>query len=126
MNSKDLKVLICDDSALSRKKLKDTLADLGCTQVYEAANGNEAIEVYKQNSPDLVFMDIVMPEKDGIETIKELLAHDPNAKVVMASSVGTQNHLKEAIKAGAHDFLQKPIEADQVKHIVENLTKEDV
>lgn len=124
MNIEDLKVLICDDSTLSRKKLKDCLAALGCVHVYEAANGNEAVIVYEQNVPDLVFMDIVMPEKDGIETIKEILSYNPNAKVVMASSVGTQNHLKEAIKAGAYDFLQKPIDSEQVKHIVTNLVKE--
>lgn len=123
MNVKEMKVLICDDSILSRKKLKDCVLALGCSAVYEASNGEEAIEIYKKYVPDLVFMDIVMPKKDGIEAVEELITYNPNAKIVMASSVGTQSYLKDAIKAGAYDFLQKPLEAEQVKRIVLNVAK---
>ncbi len=124
MNVKEMKVLICDDSILSRKKLKDCILSLGCAEVIEAADGDDGISQYKLTNPDLVFMDIVMPRKDGISAVEEILKYDSNAKIVMASSVGTQSFLKDAIKAGATDFLQKPIEQDQVKRIVFNVAKE--
>lgn len=123
MNIKDIRVLICDDSILSRKKLKDCLITLGCAEVYEGADGNEGVSQYKEHKPDIVFMDIVMPNKDGIEAVEEILAYDSNAKVVMASSVGTQSFLKDAIKAGACDFLQKPLDPEQVKRIIINVAK---
>lgn len=120
MNIDDMKVLICDDSILSRKKFKDCIVSLGCKDTYEAADGEEVVSIYKEVKPDLVFMDIVMPKKDGIDAVKEIIAFDPNAKIVMASSVGTQSFLKDAIKAGATDFLQKPIDGEQVKRLIEN------
>lgn len=122
MNIKDMKVLVCDDSILSRKKLKDCILALGCSEVYEAADGEEAVEKFKEHRPDLVFMDIVMPKKDGIGAVTEILEVDKNAKVVMASSVGTQSFLKDAIKAGAYDFLQKPLDPEQVKRIINNIS----
>ena len=78
---------------------------------------------YEANRPNLVFMDIVMPKKDGIEAVTEILKIDSNAKIVMASSVGTQSFLKDAIKAGAFDFLQKPFDPEQVKKLVNNVCK---
>lgn len=122
MDINNMKVLVCDDSILSRKKLKDCIASFGCNEIYEAADGEEAVNKYKEHHPDLVFMDIVMPKKDGIAAVTEILAADSNAKVVMASSVGTQSFLKDAIKAGAYDFLQKPLDPDQVKRIIDNIT----
>ena len=104
MEIKDIKVQISDDSVLVRKKMKDHLASLGITTVFEAVNGNEAVDVYKANKPDVVFMDIVMPEKSGVEALIDILAYDSSAKVVMASSVGTQDNLKIAIAAGAYEF----------------------
>lgn len=121
MNINELKVLISDDSILSRKKLKDCIMSFGCTEVYEAADGEEAIAQYEANKPDIVFMDIVMPKKDGIESLKGILEIDSNAKVIMASSVGTQSYLKDAIKAGATDFLQKPIDPEQVKKLLQSI-----
>lgn len=109
MDIKNIKVLVCDDSILSRKKMKDFLITAGCEAVYEASDGEAAVEVYKDKKPDIVFMDIVMPKKDGIGAVKEIIALDSTAKIVMASSVGTQSLLKDALKAGAVDFLQKPI-----------------
>lgn len=123
MNINELKILVCDDSILSRKKLKDCVIALGCTNVFEAADGEEAVKQYETNKPHLVFMDIVMPKMDGIEAVTEILKIDPNAKIVMASSVGTQSFLKDAIKAGAFDFLQKPFDPEQVKRLVENICK---
>ena len=121
MNINELKVLISDDSILSRKKLKDCMMSFGCTEVYEATDGEEAIAQYEANKPDIVFMDIVMPKKDGIEALKGILEIDSNAKVIMASSVGTQSYLKDAIKAGATDFLQKPIDPEQVKKLLQSI-----
>lgn len=121
MKINELKVLVSDDSILSRKKLKDCIIALGCEQVFEAADGEEAIVQYEANKPDVVFMDIVMPKKDGIEALKGILEINPGAKVIMASSVGTQSYLKDAIKAGATDFLQKPIDSEQVKKLIESL-----
>ncbi|MBE5926649.1 MAG: response regulator [Lachnospiraceae bacterium] len=120
MNISDMKILVCDDSILSRKKFKDCIVNMGCTEIYEAADGEEVVNVYKEVRPTLVFMDIVMPKKDGIDAVKDIIAFDPNAKIVMASSVGTQSFLKDAIKAGATDFLQKPIDGEQVKRLIEN------
>jgi two-component system chemotaxis response regulator CheY len=99
------------------------IATLGVKNIYEAADGEEAVEKYKANKPDVVFMDIVMPKITGIDALTAIKEFDPNAKVVMASSVGTQNHLKAAIKAGASDFLQKPISNEQVHNILEKVSK---
>ena len=124
MTIQTLRILICDDSVLARKKLKDYLATLEVKAIYEAIDGQDAIDKYKEFIPDLVFMDIVMPKKTGIEAVTEILKLNPKAKVVMASSVGTQNHLKDAINAGAYEFLQKPIENSHVLKIIQNMIKE--
>lgn len=123
MSINNIKVLICDDSVFARKKLKDYLLSQNVGAVIEAGDGEEAVERYKQYNPDLVFMDIIMPKKTGIEAVTEILTYNKNAKVVMASSVGTQNYLREAINAGAYEFLQKPIENEQVLKILNNIVK---
>lgn len=123
MEMKDLKILICDDSMLVRRNLKTHLAEKGCVQIFEAADGQQAVEKYKEHRPDLVLMDIVMPKKTGIEALKEIKAFDKGACVVMASSVGTQSKLKEAIVAGAADFLQKPFEPSAVERLIERILK---
>jgi len=121
MTENSLKILVCDDSMLIRKKLKEVLKSCGCGNVSEAANGQEAIDIYKESNPDLVFMDIIMPFKNGIEAVKEIIEFDKDAKVVMASSAGTKEHVKEAIKAGAFEFVQKPWEKEQINKILVNL-----
>lgn len=118
------KILICDDSLLTRKQLKDILLTHGYPEVFEATNGQDAVEKYKSYNPDIVFMDIVMPVKSGIEAVTEILKYDKNAKIVMASSSGTKTHLKKSIEAGAFDFIQKPIDESQILNIVNNLKKE--
>lgn len=123
MEINELKVLICDDSILSRKKLKDCILALGCAETFEASDGEEAVAQFEKNRPNLVFMDIVMPKKDGIEAVTDILKIDSTAKVVMVSSVGTQSFLKDAIKAGAIDFLQKPFDHEQVKKIINTICK---
>lgn len=123
MGSNLIKALVCDDSILIRKKLRDCLTACGCSEVLEAVDGQAAVDMYKQHKPDLVFMDIVMPVKDGIEAVSDIIAFDKNAKVVIASSSGTKTHLKKALEAGAYEFIQKPIEEAQIKNIVENFKK---
>ena len=114
-----MKIMICDDSMFVRKKMKDAIsAAAPDAEIVEAFNGRQAVEKFKSEKPDIVFMDIIMPEKSGVEALEEIIAIDKNAKVVMASSVGTQENLKQAIHAGAYDFLQKPIENDDVAKII--------
>ena len=114
-------ILICDDSLLVRKKLKDCLMECGEYNIVEAANGQESVEAFKKYTPDLVFLDIVMPDKNGIDALNEMKAVNAGAKVVILSSSGTRNHLKAAMDAGASDFIQKPWEKTQIEHIVKNL-----
>jgi len=121
MTDKLFKVLICDDSMLMRRRLREILKSCGCEDVLEAVNGEEAVKVYKESNPDLVFMDIIMPVKNGIEALKEIIEFDKAAKVAMASSAGTKEHVKASIKAGAFEFVQKPWEKEQINKIILNL-----
>ena len=86
----------------------------------------EAIRLYKETIPNLVFMDIVMPEKDGLEAVAEIRLHDQKAKIVMLSSVGTKENLKTALKLGAVDFIQKPWNIERLQEIIEENHKEGV
>ena len=108
------KILICDDSILARKQIKDVIASIGSPTIFEASDGEGAIEVYKKHKPDLVFLDIVMPKKDGNIAIDEIMAYDKDAVIVIVSSVGTQSQLKSALESGATDFIQKPINKIQI------------
>ena len=114
----DIKILIGDDSILARKQLKDIISECGDPIFFEASNGQEAIDIYKKEKPDLVFLDIVMPVKDGNAAIREIIDFDKDADIIIVSSVGTQSQLKAAIETGAKDFVQKPLNADQVHHII--------
>lgn len=108
------KVLICDDSILARKQIKDCIAIVGSPTILEASDGESAIQIYKEEKPDLVFLDIVMPKKDGNIAIEEIMDFDKEAKIVIVSSVGTQSQLKCALECGAVDFIQKPINKIQI------------
>ena len=104
----NVKILICDDSILARKQLKDIIVEHGYQDFLEASNGQEAIDLYKEHKPELVFVDIVMPVKDGVQAIHEIREFDPEANIIVVSSVGTQTHLRNAIMEGARDFVKKP------------------
>lgn len=108
------RVLIVDDAAFMRMMLKDILNKNGYDVCGEACNGNEALEKYKELKPDLVTLDITMPEKDGISALKDIMAFDSNAKCVMCSAMGQQAMVIEAIQSGAKDFIVKPFQADRV------------
>lgn len=120
MDINNKKILICDDSVLARKQLKDAINEVATGAVFlEGKNGVEAVELYKSEKPDIVFMDIVMPEKDGNEALSEIKQFDNDAIIIIVSSVGTQEQLKKAIQLGAKDFIQKPFEKNQIKEIIE-------
>ena len=124
MKISELRILICDDSILVRKKLTDILKKLGITAIFFFVYGEKAVEMYKEHNPDLVFMDIVMPVKTGLDALVEIKAYDNNAKVVMASTIGTQSNLVTAIKAGAYEFLQKPVSDEDVLKVLNSFIKE--
>ena len=107
-------ILICDDAAFMRMMIKDILTKNGYNVVGEAENGVKAIEMYTETKPDLVLMDITMPEMDGIGALKGIRAKDPNASVIMCSAMGQQAMVIEAIQSGAKDFIVKPFQADRV------------
>ena len=112
------KVMICDDAAFMRMKIKDILVKNGYEIAAEAENGLKAVEQYPEAKPDLVLMDITMPEVDGIEAVRRIKALDPNANVIMCSAMGQQAMVIEAIQAGAKDFIVKPFQADRVLEAV--------
>ncbi len=107
-------VLIVDDAAFMRMMIKDILSKNGFDIAGEAANGAEAVEKFKELSPDLVTMDITMPEMDGIQALKAIREIDSGAKVIMCSAMGQQSMVIDAIQSGAKDFIVKPFQADRV------------
>ncbi|SDO27311.1 response regulator transcription factor [Alkalicoccus daliensis] len=100
--------LICDDSAIFREQLKMILNEAGIQKVYEAGNGIEAVQMFLDYEPDLVFMDIIMPKQDGISTLKELVSYKKNSRIIMTSSCSQQSHLRRALHLGADAYLRKP------------------
>ncbi len=117
----DVKILVCDDSILARKSLSTALSGFGYTDINEVGNGEDAVSFCREHKPGLIFLDIVMPVKDGVTATSEIMAIEPDAKIIIVSSVGTQTHIKEAIKAGAKDFIQKPLDEELLKQILENI-----
>jgi two-component system chemotaxis response regulator CheY len=117
-------VMIVDDASFMRAVLKKIVLQAGHEVIAEAANGDDAINQFQQSKPDLVLMDIIMPPgpkaKDGIEALKQIVAAEPSAKVIMCSSMGQQSLIVEAIKSGAKDFVVKPF---QPQKVIEALTK---
>ena len=109
-----MKILVVDDAAFMRMMIKDILLKHGFEVVGEATNGIEAIVRYKELGPDVVTMDITMPDMDGITATREIRRMDPNARIIMCSAMGQQNMVLEAIQAGARDFVVKPFQADRV------------
>ena len=111
-------ILICDDAAFMRMMIKDILTKNGYTVIGEAENGAKAVEKYAELKPDLVLMDITMPEMDGIQALKKIKEADPSATVIMCSAMGQQAMVIESIQSGAKDFIVKPFQADRVLEAV--------
>lgn len=116
-------VLIVDDAAFMRMSLKNMVTSGGYTVVGEADNGKDAIDKYKDLNPDLVTMDITMPNMDGIEAVKNIIGLDDKANIVMCSAMGQKKMIIEAIEAGAKDFIVKPFDQDRVLEALEKVSK---
>ena len=113
-----IKVLVADDSAFMRNIIKDVLSQVNVTDVIEAADGEEAVTRYKETTPNLVFMDIMMPKKTGLVALREIRAEFETANIVMCTSVGQEKVVQEAVEGGASDFITKPFKPDDIKEIV--------
>lgn len=115
------KILLVDDAAFMRKMIKDTLSKGGYTELYEAVDGADAVEKFGELSPDLVIMDITMPNMDGLEALKAIRTKDGNANVVMCSAMGQESMVMDAVRSGAKDFIVKPFKPDRVLKTVTSI-----
>lgn len=113
------RILITDDALFMRVTLKNILTQNGYEVVGEASNGREAVELYEQLKPDVVFLDITMPEMDGLAALKAIRAKDPNAYVVMCTAMGQKQVVLEAIQNGAKDFIVKPFQPERIVEAVQ-------
>ncbi len=114
-------ILIVDDAAFMRMMIKDILTKNGYNIAAEAENGKIAVDKYNEVKPDLVLMDITMPEMDGIQALKAIKGNDPNANIIMCSAMGQQAMVIEAIQSGAKDFIVKPFQAERVLEAVKKV-----
>ncbi len=115
------KILVVDDAAFMRMMVKDTLSKNGYTDLYEAADGLQAVEVYNEGKPALVIMDITMPNMDGLDALRAIMGQNPGANVVMCSAMGQEAMVIDAIKSGAKDFIVKPFKPERIIKTVEQL-----
>lgn len=120
-----MKILLCDDSMTVRKKLIQQIKSVIDCDIIEAKNGSMAVDAYKALRPDFVFMDIMMPVKDGLTALIEIIELDPKANVIMLSSIGTKENLQKALKAGALDFVQKPLDPEKLNKLFQTYGKEE-
>ncbi|MCG8402607.1 MAG: response regulator [Firmicutes bacterium] len=116
-----IRILIVDDATFMRMMIKNIVSKNGYEVVGEAENGSEAIKLYSEYKPDLVTMDITMPEMDGIESVKAIKQMDPNARIIMCSAMGQQSMVMEAIQAGAMDFIVKPFKQDRIIQAIDRV-----
>ena len=112
------RVLVVDDAAFMRKVVGDALAQGGHEVVGEAGDGRQAVESFRQLRPEVTTLDITMPEKDGLQALREIVSLDPSARVIMCSALGQESKVLEAIKSGAKDFVVKPFQPDRVLEAV--------
>ena len=108
------RVLVVDDAAFMRKMVSDALSKGGHEVVGEGANGEEAVTLYQELKPELTTLDITMPEKDGLQALKDIMSFDPDARIIMCSALGQESKVLEAVKAGAKDFVVKPFQPDRI------------
>lgn len=117
----DKKILIVDDAAFMRMMIKNSLTGQGYTNIVEAADGQEAVNTYNAEKPNLVIMDITMPNMDGLQALQAIKAADPAAKIVMCSAMGQESMVVDAIRFGALDFIVKPFKPDRILQTVEKI-----
>ncbi len=115
------KILVADDSAFMRTMLKNLITEAGFEVAGEAADGNEAVEKYKSLRPQIVFLDIMMPNKNGLDALREIMGIDNTAKVVICTSVGQEKVVAEAVESGAAEFIVKPFKPDDIKAVLDKL-----
>ena len=108
------KIMVCDDAQLTRRTLKNILENSGYQVIGEAVNGKDAVTKFRELKPDVVFMDIVMPEMDGIEAVRQIVSIDENVIIIMCSSLAQEKKVVTAVKAGARDFIVKPFTQERV------------
>jgi len=117
----DKKILVVDDAAFMRMMIKDNLSKNGFSNITEAADGQQAFDIYQAQKPDLVIMDITMPNVDGIQALKMIKNFDGNAKVIMCSAMGQESMVVDAIRSGALDFIVKPFKPDRILQTVSKI-----
>ena len=115
------KIMLVDDAAFMRMMIKNTLSKNGYTDIVEAQDGAEAVTKYDEEKPDMVFMDITMPNMDGLQALKKIKEGNPDARIVMCTAMGQQSMVVEAIKYGAKDFIVKPFNADRIVEAVNSI-----
>ncbi len=115
------KIMLVDDAAFMRMMIKDTLQKNGYTEIVEAGNGEQAVNTYVAEKPDLILMDITMPVMDGLEALKKLKEMDSGVKVVMCSAMGQETMVVDALKLGAKDFIVKPFKPDRIMKTVNSI-----
>lgn len=118
-----LKVLIADDSAFMRTIIRNYIKVYPSVAITEAENGEEALQKFEEVSPNLIFLDIIMPKMSGLEVLKEIRRNTKSSKIYMVTSVGQSKVIEEALKIGAEGYITKPFKAEEIKNIVEKLLK---
>jgi len=118
------KILLVDDAAFMRKMISDTLSKAGYEELYEAVDGADAVVKYGEVQPDLVIMDITMPNMDGLEALKAIRGKDSNANIVMCSAMGQESMVMDAVRSGAKDFIVKPFKGERVIKTVTSILGE--
>ena len=113
------RVLVVDDALIMRKRIMDIAQEAGWEIAGEAKDGEEAVALFRQHKPDLVTLDIVMPNLDGVSALKQMIRDDPQARVVMVSAVNQKEKLAECIRAGAIDFIVKPFDVERLRSLFE-------
>lgn len=115
------KILIVDDAAFMRKVIRDALSKNGYSEIFEAVDGVDAVEKFQEIHPDLILMDITMPNMDGLEALKTIRGKDASANVVMCSAMGQESMVIDAVRSGAKDFIVKPFKADRILKTVSSI-----
>ena len=117
-------IMVADDALIMRNIIKKALAEGGYDQIVEVANGLDVVECYRERRPDLVFLDITMPGRSGMDILVDLLAEDENAKVIMCSAMGQESIILQAVQKGALDFITKPFRASDLIKMAETYLKQ--